>query len=89
MIRIVQLPSATENTRVTRQKSRLKTTSRASGRHSSAQPTTGTRLITATATSADRNRSVMKHCGISAKVSSRVSPARTADGRNSASAAVR
>ncbi len=89
MIRMIQPPTTAENTRVTRADSALTSRSSAPGRHSTAQPATGTTLITVTAVSAPRMRRVMKHWGISAKARIRVSPASTADGRNRAVAPAR
>lgn len=83
---MTQLPITVEKVSVTTANTELRNRSSESGRHSSPQPTTGTMLITVSATRAHRIRSSMKHCGTSAKVTSRVSPTSTADTMNSPTA---
>jgi hypothetical protein len=86
MMRLIQVPNTPEKTSVTTAKTELKNSTSLAGRHSSAQPTTGTRLITTTPSSARRNPSTMKHCGTSTKAASLVSPTMKADGRKSSRA---
>ncbi len=85
MIRRIQAPKKEEKARVTNEPTALMKTMWPSGRHSSAQPATGSSDTTAIAPIARRRGSSMKQCGASAKVISRVSPTRKAAGRKRAS----